>query len=236
MNRKRNYLTIGLLVVFSVLTINAYSQIANVNQVGGQPIMMKKYEKVEGSPYIGSGKWFPGKFFVRDGNTINGVMVRYNAYDDNLEFQREGKSPLIIDSKILDGFEFGMIPEGSDKTVSYNFKKGDLIGSNDLKADGFYRIIYEGEFKIYQKLKVNQISVTPPDYGQSAYDKFVQSEDYFFIDGDGNLDDFKLNRGNFYSKFQAKKKDIKAYLKKKSVDFDDATDVAQLSAYIESLL
>lgn len=225
----------SFVMAFVVLSLCVNAQINNINKVGGQPIMVQKYAKVEGTPYIGGGEWFTGKFTIKDGQTYDNMLIRYNGYEDNLEFQREGKSPLIIDNKILNSFEFRKLNEERTKTEVYTFKVGRLIEGKDINEDGFYRIIYEGDFKIYQKMKVGQVTITPPDYGQSDFQKFVFSNDFLFIDKTGKIDDFKLNRGNFYSKFSGNKKDIKEYLKTKNVDFDDATDVAQLSAYIETL-
>ncbi|MBK6265013.1 hypothetical protein JKA74_08185 [Marivirga sp. S37H4] len=222
-----------LALVVLLLSSSAIAQISNVSDVGGKPIMTKKYSKIEGSPYyFGTNNWFEGTLYTADGKQINNVSIRYNGYDDEIEYKKDGNI-LVIDNYNLKGFDFYAELEGGN--VKYEFRNGFYVAGEIDKKD-FFNVIYKGEnISLLEKFKVIETRVTPASYGASEYQKFVNDKVTILVFND-KADQFKNRKKDFYNIAPSKKAEIKQVMKENDLDLNNSRHVAFLLEFIENKL
>lgn len=225
-----------ILAAVFFLSSNLYSQIGNVSEVGGKPIMTKKYKKIEGSPYyFGTDTWLDGTLYTADGKTITDIPIRFNGFDNEVEYRKDG-NVLIIDNYNLKGFDlFYSSDVGDTKTTKYTFRNGFSVPGEIEKTD-FYNVIYEGEnFSLIEEFKVLETRVTPATYGASAYQKFVADKRTYLIINN-KVDKFNNRKRDFYNIAPDQKSKIKKQIKTNDLDLDNENHVSFLLEYIDDNL
>ncbi|MGM0581130.1 MAG: hypothetical protein ACQETL_10650 [Bacteroidota bacterium] len=224
-----------LLITVVLFTFNAYAQISNVSEVGGKPIMTKKYSKIEGSPYyFGSDTWMDGTLYTADGKKIEDIPIRFNGYDNEVEYRKDGNI-LIIDNSNLKGFDFYFNPNNGAKKAKYEFRNGFNIPGEIDKSD-FFNVIYQGEnFSLIEEFKVLETRVTPATYGASEYKKFVNDRKTYLIINN-ELDKFKNRKKDFYNIAPDQKSEIKKQIKQNDLDLKNENHIIFLLEYIDNNL
>jgi hypothetical protein len=225
-----------LATVVCLLNFSAYSQISNVSDVGGKPIMTKKYSKIEGSPYyFGTDTWMDGTLYTADGKKIEDIPIRFNGFDNEVEYRKDG-NVLIIDNYNLKGFDFYFNSEfGDTKKAKYTFRNGFSVPGEIEKTD-FYNVIYQGEnFSLIEEFKVLETRVTPASYGASEYRKFVNDKRTYLIIND-KVDKFKNRKRDFYNIAPDQKSAIKKQIKQNDLDLNNENHVSFLLEYIDNNL
>ncbi len=224
-----------LLAAFTFLANPLFSQISNFSDVGGKPLMEKKYNKVEGSPYyFGTDNWSDGILYLANGKRIDNISIRYNGYDDEVEYRKDGKV-LIIDNFNLKGFEIFVENDDRSQKIKYIFKNGFSVG-NEIDKKEFFSIVYEGKnFSVVEKLEVVETRVTPASYGESAYQKFVNDKEGLII-YDNKVEKYKGRRKDIYSILPSKKNEIKKKTKQDDLDLNNKLHLLIVLEYIDSNL
>lgn len=224
----------GKLIFATIAVLGiAYSssgQVANVHTVTGQPIMVHKtYQGVEGSPYF-TPDWRVGVMFYNK-QRIEDVQIKYNAYEDHIEILHNG-APFLPEKNFVDGFEFFQASESGG--FSYRFKNG--FEGEGITKENYLNVVYEGnKFVLAERIKMDQISVTPATYGQRDYKEFKLVRSYVLVK-QGKAQRFKPSRKNFTKEFASIEPRLKGYFKKHSVDFTSNKDLAELMTFIEETL
>lgn len=208
----KTFLSLLIVTLVSTVSVNAQfstgtqSQLANFNDVGGSPIRLKSYSKVEGNPYFNDGEWTNGVITGLDGKIIKGIQIRYNAFEDALEY-RKNNGAFLLNGEQIKGFAI----------IDINDNKNDIFkaGYGKIKnydENGFFKVIFdEGDIAIIEKVISKKITVTPAAYGEADYEKFVHStKTYFIIDGE--VTETKISKKTFMKLFPEYKSDIKKYL------------------------
>ncbi|WP_375580397.1 hypothetical protein ABWH96_05005 [Marivirga tractuosa] len=224
-----------LLVTVFLFSQYSYSQISNVSEVGGKPIMTKKYNKIEGSPYyFGTDTWMDGTLHTADGKKIEDIPIRYNGYDNEIEYRKDG-NVLIIDNYNLKGVDFYHSSDSDGKKTKYEFRNGFHVAGEIEKTD-FYNVIYQGEnLSLIEEFKVIETRVTPASYGASEYKKFVNDKRTYLIVND-KLDKFKSRKRDFYNIAPDQKSEIKKQIKKNDLDLNNENHIYFLLEYIDNNL
>ncbi|SMG47407.1 hypothetical protein SAMN05661096_03388 [Marivirga sericea] len=225
-----------LLVAVFFFSVTAYSQIGNINEFGGgKPIMMKKYSKIEGTPYyFGSDNWMDGTLYTADGKMVEDIPIRFNGFDNEVEYRKDG-NVLIIDNYNLKGFDFYYSEESGGKKTKYEFRNGFSVPGEIEKTD-FYNVIYQGDnLSLIEEFKVLETRVTPASYGASEYRKFVNDRKTYLI-LNNKLDKFKSRKRDFYDIAPNQKSEIKKQIKKNDLDLNNPSHVTFLLEYIDNNL
>ncbi len=225
-----------LLLTIFLFSQNSYSQISNVSEVGGKPIMTKKYSKIEGSPYyFGTDTWMDGALYTADGKKIEDIPIRFNGYDNEVEYRKDG-NVLIIDNYNLKGFDFYYDSElGGAKKAKFEFRNGFHVAGEIEKTD-FFNVIYQGEnLSLIEEFKVIETRVAPATYGASEYKKFVNDKRTYIIIND-KLDKFKSRKRDFYNLAPDQKSEIKKQIKQNDLDLKNENHISFLLEYIDNNL
>ena len=222
-------------LAFIFITSPIFAQISNFNEVGGKPVMTKRYSKIEGTPYyFGTDNWFDGTLYLANGKQIDNVSIRYNGFADEVEYRRDGNI-LIIDNYNLTGFDLFAENEESAAKTKYEFRNGFFVQGEIEKKD-FFNVIYQGEnISLLEKFKVLETRITPASYGESAYQKFVNDKQTMIVLND-QVDKFRSRKKDFYNIAPQKKSQIKKTMKENDLDLNNQRHISFLLEYIESNL
>lgn len=219
---------LSLLIVTLVTTVSVNAQLGNFNDVGGNPIKLKAYNKVEGNPYFNEGEWTDGVITGLDGKIIKGIKIRYNAFEDALEYRRNNGS-FLLDGEQIKGF--AIIDINDNKNDVFKTGYGKVKNYNE---NGFFKVIFdEGDIAIIEKVIAKKIKVTPAAYGESDYEKFVNSSKTFFK-VDGQVSEGKVTKKTFMKLFPEYKNDIKKYLSDNDNSLNTRFEIQNLCNFLIS--
>jgi len=221
---------LGLALIF--ISTAGFTQISNFNDGGGVPLKTKLYTDIEGSPYLGNGDWLIGSMWDVDGDVIENAQLRFNAYDNELEYYKNG-TPMVVYKTDIVAFDLLMIDsDGVSRNVL--FKTGFEMG-DDVEKDDYVRVIFDGEsFDLLQLYSKDKIKITPASYGEAEYDKFVDTSEYFLKSGD-SYEEINANKRNFLKYFDDKKSEIKDFMSDRTLDYDNPEDLQALMKFIDEL-
>ncbi len=180
-----------------------------------------------GSPYLFD-SFNDGSIEFVNGKTTNVMPLRFNAYEQRLEF-REGNSAFVMDSNTIAEFEMYV-----DNTV-YKFKKG--FDSRRLSEDEFVILLIDDMVKFIEKPSVSfQQGVAT--YGTATQqDVYIPNVTYYIKIGDGDTNRVRsLSERRVMSHIDTYKNEVISFAKTNNIDFSDPKDVKKLLLYYNSLL
>lgn len=190
-------------------------------------IPIRNVTETKGSPYLFD-NFHEGSIQLANGKTTNVLPIRFNAYEQNLEF-REGNSAFVMDSNTVTEFELY-----TDSSI-YKFKKG--FNSRRLSEDEFVRVIIDDEVQFMAKHSVSfQQGVAT--YGTATKkDEYNSNVTYYIKVGDGNTKRIRsLSKKRVLQNISTHKKEIESFTDTNNIDFSDSKDVEKLLLYYNSLL
>lgn len=224
-----------ILSLFLCLVIGATSaQLVTAHNVSGAPTkVVKRYDKVEGSPYYGNGDWYTGTVITQNDQFLTELKIRYNSFEDQLEYLNKN-NPFYYENHLIKSFEYSEVDNQGDLERFY-FENGFEYGKT-LEKSNFVRVLYGGKnVKLLNRIQVVKQKVTPANYGAADYDKFFDtSQAYIVINGE--IDKFKINRGAALKAFPSIKKDLKRYIDDELIDFNRVNDLVKVFKFIDSKL
>lgn len=220
-------LLIFLLCLCSVPS--AYSQLINLPDNTGAPMREKKYTDIEGSPYLFD-KWKKGELVMSDSKVKEGVSLRYNIYEEQLEVLNNKQTLALFPSSIQ---EFTIhTHDENERQINYRFRNGFNIQS--YSKDDFFQVLYDGENKLLAKLKTQLIEGSGSSYGRTDGGSIFQhSKEYYIVKPDGEIEKIRLNRRNLTKAFPDMKNDIKTIEKQNKLNLNDEGGVAALLMYLD---
>ncbi|MGB3468098.1 MAG: hypothetical protein WBA74_22625 [Cyclobacteriaceae bacterium] len=216
----------SLLIVTLLTSVTLNAQMTTTKDLNGNPIRLKSYNKVEGNPYYNDGNWTDGVITGLDGNVIKDIKIRYNAFEDALEYRKNNGSFLLDGEQIK---SFAIIDINSNTNDIFKSGFGKVRNYNE---NGFFKVIFDdGGLSVLEKIRSSKIKVTPAAYGESDYDKFVMSTKSFFV-VDGKVSEGRINKKTFMKLFPDLKADIKNYLNENNNNLISRYDIQNLCNFI----
>lgn len=223
-------LSLFFAAAFAITTFSASAQINQtpVHSGGGQIYAYKEKEmSATGSMYI-TEQYMPAKV----SNNEATQLLRYNAYSDYFEVS----SPQEQQVKVLpkqDGTIVTFNATGEAYTlVPYVTDEGD-------KHSGYLNIISSTpKVKIFKRERIylQAGSVSSNSYQTSKAPTYRKAKDEFYVQiGNEDAQYFSGKKG-FAKLVPGKSKEVLDYIKKNSINFDEATDLQKLSDYTASIL
>ena len=129
-------LSVGLALLLAVC-VSAQAQF--MQDVNGRVVNEMSYTDVEGSPYFIE-EWHKGLIRMADGIKVHdGVKLRYDAYKDELEYEKDGK--LYRLGPEISAFS---IPTGD---ALYEFQRG-FPAVDKQTENSFYQVLHDGNTKL----------------------------------------------------------------------------------------
>jgi hypothetical protein len=216
-------------VWFAVSSLAASAQISNFHTFSGQPLQVKHYDGIDGSPYFNE-DWKPGNVLY-DNRTIENIQVRYNAFEDIVEMIFENK-PFIPDPKYVLGFDL-LMKAGESDFRNYRFRKG--FEAKGITKSEYLAVIYKGKVSLVEKIKTDQVSVPSPVIGKPDEKKFELTNTILLLKN-GEAERFKPSRKAILKAFPKLETKLKEYFDSHTINFKDVDDLANLFAFIDANL
>ncbi len=181
--------------------------------------------KIQGSPYLND-EFISGSVFTTSKTQFTDVPLRYNIYNDNIEF-KQNNNPVqeLANPEIVEKVEFG------------DYKFVYIPYSDSRKTDkGFFNILEEGKATLYQKPLVifEEAKATSP-YQDAKPARFDRKSDEYYIgveNGEAKKIDSKKDLPDL---FPDHKKEVETFIKKKKVKPNDEESLVELVKYYNSL-
>lgn len=219
----------NIFFLFSFVTVCAFGQAGNENISYSNGFFFMRANRpsnieytVDGSPYV-NGKEY--RKVAIDGYSKNVQNLRYNAYEDEMEFIQNSE---VYFANKEDGIVIKM-PEINKtyQAVKYVFNDKQYFGYLVLLAPG-------AKFNFYKKEKVELLKgeKSPSAYGKDANDYFAKAKDLYLIGNKRVLDKFPKNIKEAIALFSPVKKDVAQFISREKINFSREEDMIKLVNYV----
>ncbi len=135
---------------------------------------------VDGSPYL-ENSWKMGTVTDRENEREYRVFLKYDTRIDRIVVSFYGR-PAILDDIRYPEFTIGGLP-GSD------YEERKFLNATQLEIaglEGYYEMLYMGEYRLLRKVRTDYIPNTIPEYGTHRKTiLFLTREEFLLIDPDG---------------------------------------------------
>src|SRR5687767_11904721 len=180
-------------------------------------------QKIEGTPYL-SEKYVPGEILF--GTSRSTVPLRYNAYQDLMEYQQNGKALVLDPSTKIKSVRLGESTYIVDK---FEFDGKTKYGFLNLLDSGKVTLVAKKVIKYQEPLKGRALD------GGDLPAKFSKSSDaYFYRVGNGELQEVN-NIKDMIASFPDKQEEVKQFAKKEKISPKKEEELVKLVRYYNSL-
>jgi len=239
--KKANQLTSLVLIIILLGSVPCFSQVYIASQEGEQNTMGlldlmantnvkwrldDKATNIDGSPYLND-EFEKGEVVLKDKTTFKDVLLRYNIYNDQMEFQDEGKEYAIGTGAwhLLDRI-----------SVGDNIFVVDIYSIGTREKEGYFTLLADGETKLLRK---HEMKLTDPVPAKPMQDpknsEFVRKQDVYYL---------KIGSERIYEINNLKKMiahvgehqdELKTFAKKEKISVKKPDKLAKLVDYYNSL-
>jgi hypothetical protein len=183
------------------------------------------YANIQGTPYLEE-DFVKGTVLTTDSILYSDVPLRYNRFDDELEFQKYDKTYVIDPKSILKRAEFGGIVL---TCAEYMIK--------EKSANGFFQVITEGRAVLYIKHSIKFVKKEAEKAFVGAKPaRFDYPDETYYISVDGNPAIKVTGNKNFCQLFSGKESEIETYCKKEKISNKNLNDLKRAVEYYNSLM
>jgi hypothetical protein len=219
------YFTTALLF----LSIAIYSQQKNIENVLDNNYTVVPTFDVRSNGLLGSSYINEQFLAVKLVNTDKTYLMRYNAYKDEMEFEKDGK--LFYLTKVYD---FSITFEGSNKVYQV-FSYQEIKGTKD----GYFVALSKGDkvsLLLQEKIKYFDGVKARSSYTEDKPASLKRIKDKLYIGYKNNTASELPNRKKDLLKlFSSKSTEIEAYAKKNNLGFKNTEDLIEIFKYYNAL-
>ena len=222
---------ISLLVLCLFAFAFVKAQIANVNtNMSGVPLRLKSYKDIQGSPYLFD-DWQEANFLSKEGVVVESVYIRYNIYEDKVEYKKEGETYQLMNESVK-GFIVG-VPDNDGRMKRTVFQNG----FNDVKGfekGNFFAVLFDGKVKFLQKIEAKLVETTATYGTSSTLTKFVKEESFYFVNEKGETNKIKRNNSSLLKILNDKS--LNNFVKENDLNIKEDSALLKTLQFYESLL
>jgi hypothetical protein len=184
------------------------------------------YEEINGSPYSQE-EFQKGELITHDSIRYVNVMLRYNIFTDEVEYQLGGKV-----FSLANPLDFRYIIIDEDVFVYYPFQTGTGV----IKK-GYFQLIHLGKALLLKKMKVSyQPPEAPQAYGEAKPARFLKGSDAYFIRFlDRMPEEIAFSRNKLLRVFPDYQHELDVFIKNKRLRFRNEEDLIRLLDYYNEL-
>lgn len=182
-------------------------------------------EDVAGSPYLND-DFVEGSVYTTSGIQYKGLPLRYNIYNDQMEFKAEkGEIQAVAAPEITEKIEFG-----GDKWIYAPYSHAKKTGK------GYFIVLEEGNIALYKK---PQIQFEPPKDAAPFQDaeqaRFVPRPDLYYIRVGNEEARLVSSKKDFAEILPEHQKEVEKFVKKNKVKPSKPERIAELVRFYNSL-
>jgi hypothetical protein len=182
-------------------------------------------KNIGGSPYL-EDEFKKGTIYTTTKMKFENVLLRYNIYNDHLEFETPDKKVLALDKpETVELADFGEY-----KMTYLTYEKGNK------QNQAFFKIIEQGKASLYAKPDVQfQKEVESDGIKPAKPAEFISKPDVYFIKIGSNAAKKIGNKKDVLAAMEDHSKEILAYIKQNKVKFNKSEQLQKLVQYYNSL-
>ncbi len=168
-----------------------------------------------------------GSITFQNGQTTNVMPLRYNAYENNLQFM-SGDHIYAVENNTVRSFEL----YATDGII--RFEKG--YDARRLSPEDFVAVMADGKAKFMVKHTVNYREDIS-GYGQATQvEEYSPSREYYVKFGDGDVDRIRsLSERRVMRIFPSHEDELEQFASQNNIQFDNIMDLARLFNHYNSL-
>ncbi len=185
----------------------------------------KTYSDIKGSPYINE-KFIEGTIVTKDGSLFENVPLRYNAFDDRIEYTDKTGAVLFLTKP--DEYKEIHI---SDKTFLYG-----RFNDGKNKSSAYFQLICKGNISLLKRHEIILLEREPEKAYQKAKPaKFAAKSAQFYILRNENKIFPIKNTNGIVALMDNKKGIVEKYIKSNKLKTKKETDLIKIISYYNTL-
>lgn len=180
---------------------------------------------VDGSPFVDGDKFYSIQIQGYGKNVQN---VRYNAYEDEMEFLNDGQ---IYFTNKEEGLKINFLAlKKVYQCLNYSFDSKNRFGYLVLLVDN-------SNFSLFKREKIELLKgeKSPSAYGKDANDYYAKEKDLYIVKKDGKYSKLPKNIKEFINVFSLDKNTIETFYKDNKLNYSKQEDLISLFNYINSI-
>jgi len=204
-------------------SIDFYNSYRHITNDGPSKALLEN--DIEGSPYLNN-EFAEGTVYTNQKIQYNEIPLRYNIYNDELEFRTpDGQVLALTTPEIVEKADFG---DYSMSYIPYLFGK-------KMKR-GFFTILEEGAVSLYTRHEtIFEQAKEAAAYKEPEPAKFVKRPDTYYL-RNGQEAAVKIeNKNDLIEQFPNHKEEIEAFIKKDKTKLGKPDKLIALVKYYNSL-
>lgn len=183
---------------------------------------------VHGQPWP-SELWHEGKVVLDSGDTLKG-QIKYDLKQDLIQYNVPNQRTDAFSARKVLFFEI------YDETVR-RYRQFFALPYNkqtQYRTPVFFELLTEGKLTLLAREAIEFRTYSSPYY-LGSYSREILVYHYFFLDNDGNIEEFKGTKADLLSMMGRKSDDVEKYMKMNRLKIDDKYDFARIVAYYNSI-
>ena len=175
--------------------------------------------------------WHEGKLILDSGDTLRG-SIKYDLQSDLIQYQSKSNTKLeSYTARKVVYFEI------YDQTVTRyrSFYSLPFSTSGQYKAPVFFELLEEGKLTVLCREFLEYRTTNSTFYYYGTYTRLVLINRYFILKENGEIEEFRGKKNDWYELMRAKEREVQKYVKANRLDLDEKYELAKAVNYFNSL-
>jgi len=173
--------------------------------------------------------WHDGKVVLDTGDTLKG-QIKYDLKQDLIQFNVPNRRTDAFSARKVLFFE---IFDGTVRRYRQFFAL-PYTNAAQYRTPVFFELLTEGKMTLLARESLELRTYSSPYY-IGSYSREVMVYHYYFLDNEGNIEEFKGSKADLLSMMGRKSDDVEKYMKTNRLKIDDKYDFARIVAYYNSI-
>jgi len=173
--------------------------------------------------------WHEGQVVLDTGDTLKG-KIKYDLKQDLIQYNVPNQRTDAFSARKVLSFEI------FDESVRRyrQFFALPYAGQSQYRTPVFFELLTEGKLTLLSREAIEFRTYSSPYY-LGSYSREILVNHYFFLDNEGNIQEFKGTKADLMNLMGKKSDDVEKYMKTNRLKIDDKYDFAQVVAYYNSI-
>jgi hypothetical protein len=173
--------------------------------------------------------WHQGQVVLDTGDTLKG-NIKYDLKQDLIQYNVPNQRTDAFSARKVLSFEI------YDESVRRyrQFFALPYAGQSQYRVPVFFELLTEGKLTLLSRESVEFRTYSSPYY-LGSYSREVLVNHYFFLDSEGDIEEFKGSKADLLDMMGKQSNDVEKYMKTNRLKIDDKYDFARVVAYYNSI-
>ncbi len=225
--------SVSLIAILTLFTYQSYAQLVfDLNDfyqaVGGINVHLSPQEKkvtISGSPFAQT-EFIPGTVIKNNGDIYKNIPLRYNKYEDRMEFKHKSGLPFYIDNP--DHYR-------NIKIGDQHYIYGQFFENNRIKR-GYFQLLEIGKLSLLKKLKcgIKESESAKPFQAPKPARYYAKPDEFYILTNEKRIEEVK-NVKSIPIILNDHQSELSAYIKKEKIKTKKEKNLRQIISYYNTL-